>query len=124
MLQAKKFIFYHLPPILWAVLIYFASSLPKLNISLESGSDKLAHFIVFAIFCWLVDRSLKNNENIKLKFNTIYISILLTSLYGISDEIHQYFVPNRFSDVYDVVADFFGAVGYFLFSKILNMNKK
>jgi len=33
----------------------------------------------------------------------------LSILYGISDEIHQYFVPFRYSSVMDVVADGLGA---------------
>jgi VanZ family protein len=35
---------------------------------------------------------------------------LFTSLYGASDELHQYFVPNRSCDFYDWLADSIGAV--------------
>jgi VanZ family protein len=37
------------------------------------------------------------------------LSVLSAGLYGISDEIHQYFVPGRSADVMDVAADFVGA---------------
>jgi VanZ family protein len=37
------------------------------------------------------------------------LSVLSAGVYGISDEIHQYFVPGRSADVMDVAADFIGA---------------
>ena len=37
------------------------------------------------------------------------LSILLSSLYGISDEIHQSFVPYRTADVMDALADIIGS---------------
>lgn len=39
----------------------------------------------------------------------IYASMWAT-LYGALDEIHQYFVPNRYADFFDLVADAIGAV--------------
>lgn len=38
------------------------------------------------------------------------LSITLSSLYGISDEIHQYYVPYRNADVMDVMADILGSI--------------
>ena len=38
------------------------------------------------------------------------LSILSASLYGISDEIHQYFIPFREADIFDGIADFMGAI--------------
>jgi len=47
------------------------------------------------------------------------LSILFSSLYGISDEIHQSFVPYRTADVMDVLADILGsAFGVYIFFKI------
>ena len=46
------------------------------------------------------------------------ISICFATLYGVSDEIHQFFVAARQADVMDGIADFagsiLGAVGYML----------
>ena len=36
-------------------------------------------------------------------------AVILASLYGVSDEVHQYFVPGRSSEVLDWVADTSGA---------------
>lgn len=38
------------------------------------------------------------------------LTLWTTTLYGISDEIHQLFVPHREFSVRDIVADFAGAV--------------
>jgi VanZ family protein len=36
--------------------------------------------------------------------------VLLVIVYGASDEFHQYFVPGRQADVFDLMADSLGAV--------------
>jgi VanZ family protein len=42
----------------------------------------------------------------------VFLSILLTTLYGVSDEIHQSFVASRMAEGADILADFAGgAVG-------------
>ena len=49
-------------------------------------------------------------------------SLIFSSLYGLSDEWHQYYVPGRMSDVADWVADTLGAVlllsGYYAGKKV------
>ena len=39
----------------------------------------------------------------------VALAIVASALYGVTDEIHQYFVPMRQADVWDVVADAAGA---------------
>jgi len=53
------------------------------------------------------------------------LSILLSSLYGISDEIHQHFVPSRNADVMDVMADILGSIlGVYLYKSIVKKNNR
>jgi len=40
----------------------------------------------------------------------VWLVVLAVTLYGILDEIHQYFVPGRSADVYDALADASGAL--------------
>lgn len=40
----------------------------------------------------------------------IMLSILASSLYGFSDEVHQYFVPHRDADIMDFLADVMGSI--------------
>ena len=73
--------------------------------------DKYLHFIEYAFLGVLFMRAYRTlrlgNDNTKV----ILLSILSTGLYGISDEIHQYFVPGRHADIMDVLINFIGAVG-------------
>jgi VanZ family protein len=106
---------YQLPAIVWALVIFVSSSipaheLPKLGIL---KVDKLIHFGVFFVFCALTHRALKFQDWYpSLSSRSILFSILLTIFYGTVDEIHQAFVPNRDSNVFDLIADAFGALLY------------
>jgi VanZ family protein len=45
--------------------------------------------------------------------------VIIAVLYGASDEIHQYFVPGRVCDIFDLVADSIGGfIGAFFTKKI------
>jgi len=49
----------------------------------------------------------------------IILSVLSSSLYGISDEIHQHFVPYRSAEWMDIFADILGSVfGVFIYQYI------
>jgi len=75
------------------------------------------HFTAYALLGALFLRAFnitRIRHHLKL---IIILSIILSSLYGISDEIHQSFVPYRTADVMDVIADILGSgfgVGVFL----------
>jgi VanZ family protein len=81
--------------------------------------DKVLHFAAYAVLGALFTRAF-NTTGIKHNLKLIFMfSVLLSSLYGISDEIHQYFVPYRTADYRDVLADIFGSiVGAYIFYQI------
>jgi VanZ family protein len=51
-------------------------------------------------------------------------SVLIASLYGASDELHQYFVPGRSAEVADWVADTLGALVAVLFAAWLFRSRR
>ena len=72
--------------------------------------DKFLHVGAYGLLGILFFRAyetlpLKNSKNL-----LILISIGSAALYGISDEIHQYFVPSRQADVMDVIANTIGSI--------------
>ena len=72
--------------------------------------DKVLHFVGYALLGALFLRAFKTSRiKNNLKFMLI-LSILLSSLYGISDEIHQYLIPYRDADLMDVLADTLGGI--------------
>jgi VanZ family protein len=100
-----------IPAILIAALIWFLSSqsiLPKPKGIL--GFDKLQHLLAFAVLtgamCLWVSR-----EKWKVR-RLLYILIIASigSVYGIIDEVHQYFVPGRDCNVWDWIADTLGSM--------------
>ncbi len=100
------------PAGLWAFLIFFLSSqsrLPRIPGAFP-GVDKLAHAAVFGVFAFLLlyaDRFPRGWRGL------FWVGIAF--LYGVSDEIHQSFVPGRTVDIYDGLADLTGALLAFAF---------
>lgn len=119
---------YHLPVILYAGLIFYLSSISNLPMGLPfNGSDKIIHIMEFGLFGALIWLSVSHWH---LKYRTptlITVTILLGLLYALSDELHQYTVPGRQFDVFDLLADTIGlAVGsitFYIFSKRKGMSK-
>jgi VanZ family protein len=69
---------------------------------------KYAHFALFAIFGALVLMLL---FSYKIEhFRAWLISVLISLLYAISDEIHQIFVPCRAFEVQDIFIDLIGII--------------
>jgi len=106
-----KFLIYWLPPILWASGIFYLSSISGLASGLTVFWDvfwrKLFHATEFGILSLLFWRALHYGENVNLK-KALCWSFLLTVLYAISDETHQYFVPNRECRLRDMGIDSLG----------------
>jgi len=76
-------------------------------------SDKLVHFLVFGLLATVTLRALR----IESPRSRALVAVSLVSLFGASDELHQYFTPGRSCDVFDWVADTLGAglaVGLYL----------
>ncbi len=103
-------------------LIFIVSSipgdtLPEIEIF---GVDKFVHSVEYGLLSWILGKALRTSANKVFVNHAVVFSVMLTILYGISDEIHQIFVPLRLPDVYDVVADGIGSIlaqGIFLKGK-------
>jgi VanZ family protein len=124
LIRLHKFLIYWFPIILYCLLIFIQSSYPSIKSVPELPySDKVLHFFAYALLGALFLRAFKTSR-IKNKVTLIVtLSILLSSLYGISDEIHQHFVPYRDADLVDVLADMLGAVmGVCIYQAIFRKN--
>ncbi len=98
-------------------LIFYASSLPYYlppDILLEYFSTALQHVVEYAVLSLLIFRALINSSSKQLRTNALLLAILISTFYGISDEIHQAFVPGRMSTVFDVLFDGIGSVSVVL----------
>jgi VanZ family protein len=92
-------------------LIYIQSAKPSPELVPSfQFVDKLLHFAAYgilAILFYRAYRTLSFKDNIKI---VMLLSVVSATLYGISDEIHQSFVPFRQAEVADAIADMIGAV--------------
>ncbi|MCX9075079.1 MAG: VanZ family protein [Candidatus Methanoperedens sp.] len=70
--------------------------------------DKIQHIILYAGFGFLIHSSLKNSSNPALMNYAIMFSVIIGTIYGISDEFHQSFVPGRTASAWDLLADAIG----------------
>lgn len=110
-IRTKIFVFYWLPVILYCLLIFIQSSYPATR-SLPSipHMDKLAHAGAYALLGFLFFRLFQSTGIWKSAVLLVIFSALASSLFGISDEIHQHFVPSRTADIMDVMADAAGSL--------------
>jgi VanZ family protein len=90
-------------------VVFYGSSISDLPPIPGGLSDKAAHAWEYAGLGFLMARALAAERWPVLRFSTALAAIALSGAYGVSDETHQLFVPNRESDVGDVLADLIGA---------------
>lgn len=113
----RNILFHWLPLFIYCALIFIQSSYPGLKqIPQIPFMDKYLHFIGYAILGILFFRAYMT---LKFRDRLLLVSLLSigsSTLYGISDEIHQYYVPYRNADVMDAVANFAGScMGVFFY---------
>ena len=85
-------------------------------------SDKVLHAVEYAVLGALCYRALRGSRHDVWGQQAISVAILLASLYGASDEVHQAFVPFRDANWLDWVADTFGAaVGVTVMHRVFSL---
>ena len=106
----------------WAGVIFFLSSQPGTDTPLPfPHMDKLLHALVFGILGVLILGAMRPGEHGHSR-RQVWTALVITSIYGVLDEIHQHFVPGRIPDALDVLADLTGAVlGIWLMHKIVRL---
>jgi VanZ family protein len=91
-----------------AALIFWISCLDFGGVSFIKGYYSiLYHFSSFFCFSFFLFISLVKGRKNYLLF---FMGFLVSLAYAVSDEIHQYFVPWRFCDIFDVYVDTAGIV--------------
>ena len=92
-------------------LIFFLSSLPSSEVPglLFPGSDKLLHGTAYAVLATAALFAVPDGLRQRSPGWTALLVFLFSCLYGISDELHQSFVPGRDASLLDLAADAAGA---------------
>ena len=110
------------------LMLFVQSSLGQLELP-DFGIDwfdKILHFVVFGILGFLTTRGMNHSSNQFLKQKYFVMGILISVLYSITDEVHQYFVPGRYASLLDLIADILGIIMFaWIYRRFLiNKNKQ
>jgi hypothetical protein len=97
------------PVLLQMAVIFGVSSLHNVGRLPGGMSDKVGHTIGYVILGAALLRALARGRLSGVTWVTALVAMVLTTMYGVSDEIHQMFVPGRTADPMDVLADGVGA---------------
>lgn len=131
--RLKRFIQNWIPFLIWASLIFAFSTdafssdntagilepvlrnmFPQLAAGdigrIHSLIRKFGHFSEYFLFARLLMRALRNEIGAPRIWRQHALSILITILYAMSDELHQAFVPSRTASALDVLIDSIGGI--------------
>ncbi len=95
------------PAILWMAVIFGLSSRRSLPTGGIDAVSILGHFTVYAVLASLLSWGMRR-EGVPLR-RALVLALALSTLYGITDEVHQSFVPGRDPDPFDLLLDALGA---------------
>jgi VanZ like protein len=113
------------PVLGYCALIFLVSAQSDLSLPALAGSesDKVAHILEYGVLGILWARAVKASWP-HWTFLLVLASIsLFAGLYGVMDEWHQLYVPGRFADWHDALADLcggtLGGLGYLIGVQVL-----
>jgi VanZ family protein len=90
--------------------LFYVQSLSSIPSPPGGLTDKHEHFFFYGVLAALALRALADGKWTGVRWATVTGAALIASLYGVSDEFHQRFVPGRSYEVLDMVADATGSV--------------
>jgi VanZ family protein len=101
----------------YMVAIFIFSSLPQefltpeetfLRFSISSTIKHAAEYFILSLllFLWLANTRVGRSS-----YSSAFIlAVIISSVYGITDELHQAWVPTRYCTIPDMLSNFFGSV--------------
>jgi VanZ family protein len=105
-------LFYGGPVLAYAVLIFYLSSLSTFPEEIPSffGFDKIVHFLEYYFFGCLLYRWLSSTKRYRKRRSALLITIVIGTIYALTDEWHQSLVPGRDASLWDALFDTAGIV--------------
>ena len=118
-----------IPLILYWIILFLGTTLPSDHLSaIVTIGDKIKHFTAYLVLAFLLSLNLHFQDKWRaLAANYLIFTFIICTTYGVLDELHQIFVPNRNAEFYDWVADMlgssFGVFFAYYFLKFIKNNK-
>jgi len=94
---------------IYALIIFLLSSFPYKPPEpsiFTSVPSVFKHVVEYSLFGFLLYSAFRSND--KTRHRALLFTLLSATFYGITDELHQLFVPGRTASIYDVLADSIG----------------
>ncbi len=104
---------YWLPVLLHMALIFYLSSRSSFPVEVPPWAffaDKVVHMILFGLLGFLFLRAWLRAEWKNYNWKAGITTIAFVALYGVTDEVHQMYVPGRTPSSSDLIADVFGGM--------------
>lgn len=123
-----NFLRFWFPLIAYSGIIFYVSSQSSVPTPQTIPHfDKICHLAEYTIFGFLLARII-NYVRPGLNSSTfVLLTAIGAGLYGVTDEIHQSFVPGRTASIWDVFADTIGGclggLTYIFFRQLLRKDK-
>ncbi len=108
----KKTVLSWLPVMALCVAIFVQSGLPSPDLGPSFPlKDKVLHMAAYGVLAALCFRACRVTWADRLSpVQLLLVSVFFATLYGLSDELHQAFIPTRQADGYDLLADVAGSI--------------
>ena len=102
---------YYIAVIAYCAVIFWLShqSSPPVPEMRFPGEDKLAHMVLFGGLATIISVGQHRSGHPRPTWARRYAPILFAAVYGMTDEIHQLFIPLRTFSLLDWLADILGA---------------
>ncbi len=112
-LERNRFYALYIPLTIYWIIIFVLTTLPNPNVPklLDNYDDKLKHFLAYTVLAVMVSLILHFQKRYKFLSEKVFLySVLIVSVYGIFDEVHQIFIPGRSADIFDLLCDISGGI--------------
>lgn len=96
------------PVLAWMAFLFVVSSRASWG-PVSDAPDWMTHAFGYAVLAVLACRALAGGLGPPVSVRVAVLAVVISTLYGVSDELHQSLVPGRLPDAADVLKDLAGA---------------
>jgi len=102
----------YIPLIVYWITLFILTTIPADAVpQLFENQDKYEHFIAYCVLAIFLSLALYfQKKSILISSKAFLFALLFILAYGAVDELHQLFVPGRYCDFYDWLADSSGGI--------------
>ena len=121
--ENKVYLVYTPLVVYWIILFVLTTTPTDVIPHLFRKQDKLEHLVAYFLLAVLLSLAMHfQKRNKSFSEHALLITLILILTYGAIDELHQTFIPGRFADIIDWMADATGgclgiALSYYFLKK-------